>query len=367
MNPMAKSHFLRIALLGLAASLVNGCGKHEPPEQPAVAVGRTVAAEVQTVRQAPLSVRVEAPGAVVSEDQVQVASRLMGYIREIKVEEGQAVKAGQLLFVVDPSDIQGQMNQARAGLAQAEAALADAKLDYERFGTLYKEEAIPKLQWDKVRLQYQVAQQQAAAARAGLGLASSQMRYASVIAPINGVVTQKMANAGDLAAPGRPVLVIEGLKKLQVRTQVSSDVYARIKTGEKVTVTPDGDANLAPIEGVIAQVVPAADPVSHSHLVKIDLPAGSGLSSGNFVRVGFAVGSRGGIRVPAAALAERAGITGVFVVDAQGIARYRMVRTGAAEQDRVEIQSGLNPGDKVVVSNVSQLENGDKVSGGSHD
>ena len=363
---MAKSHFLRVALLGLAVGLVNGCGKHEPPQEQAT-VGRTVTAAVQTVQQAPLSVRVEAPGAVVSEDQVQVASRLMGYIREIKVEEGQAVKAGQLLFVVDPADIQGQANQARAGLAQAEAALADAKLDYERFGALYKEEAIPKMQWDKVRLQYQVAQQQVAAARAGLGLASGQMRYASVVAPIDGVVTQKMANAGDLAAPGRPVLVIEGLKKLQVRTQVSSDVYARIKTGEKVSIVPDGDANLAPIEGVIAQVVPAADPASHSHLVKIDLPAGSGLSSGNFVRVGFAVGSREGIRVPAAALAERAGITGVFVVDAQGVAHYRMVRTGASEQGMVEIVSGLNPGDKVVVSNIGQLENGDKVSGAAHD
>ena len=172
-----------------------------------------------------------------------------------------------------------------------------------------------------------------------------------------------MANAGDLAAPGRPVLVIEGLKKLQVRTQVSGDVFVRIKTGEKVSIVPDGEATQAPIEGVIAQVVPAADPASHTHLVKIDLPASSGLSSGTFVRVGFAVGSREGIRVPAAALAERAGITGVFVVDAQGVARYRMVRIGAAEQGMVEIQSGLNPGDKVVVSNVSELENGDKVSG----
>ena len=364
---MAKPLFLRIALLGLAVSLINGCGEHASPEGQAAAVGRTVAAEVQTVQPAPLDVRVEAPGLVVSEDQVQVASRLMGYIREIKVEEGQAVKAGQLLFVVDPTDIQGQVSQARAGLAQAEAALADSRLDYERFGALYKEEAIPKMQWDKIRLQYQVAEQQVAAARAGLNLASSQMRYASVVAPIDGVVTQKMANAGDLAAPGRPVLVIEGLKKLQVRTQVSGDVYARIKTGEKVTITPDGDANLAPIEGVIAQVVPAADPASHSHLVKIDLPRNNRLASGNFVRVGFTVGEREGIRVPAAALAERAGIIGVFVVDAQGIARYRMVRTGATGDGMVEIQSGLNAGDKVVVSQVAQLENGDKVSGGPHD
>ncbi len=367
MNPMANPKVLRMALLGLAASVTYGCGDHESTDAQTSAVSRTLAADVQTVQQAPLSLRAELPGMVASEDQVQVASRLMGYIREIKVEEGQVVKAGQLLFVVDPSDIQGQVSQARAGLAQAEAALADANIDHARFGDLYKEEAIPKMQWDKIRLQKQVAEQQVEAARAGMGLASGQMRYASVVAPINGVVTQKMANAGDLATPGRPVLVIEGLKKLQVRTQVSGDVYARIKTGEKVTIVHDGDATQAPIEGTIAQVVPAADPVSHTHLVKIDLPANSGLSSGNFVRVGFAVGSREGIRVPASALAERAGITGVFVVDAQGFARYRMVRMGAAEQGMVEIQSGLNAGDKVVVSKVEQLENGDKISGGAHD
>lgn len=366
MNPMANLPVLPAALLALVASLINGCGTHDSSDGQA-AVGRTVVAEVQTVQPVSLSLRVETPGLVVSEDQVQVASRLMGYIREIKVEEGQTVKAGQLLFVVDPADIQGQMNQARAGLAQAEAALADAKLDYERFGALYKDEAIPKMQRDKIRLQYQVARQQVAAARAGFGLASNQMRYASVVAPINGVVTQKMANAGDLAAPGRPILVIEGLKTLQVRTQVSGDVYARIKPGEKVSIVQDGATTQAPVEGRIVQVVPAADPASHSHRVKIDLPAGSGLSSGSFVRVGFAVGSREGIRVPASAVAERAGITGVFVVDAQGIARYRMVRTGASEQGQVEIQSGLSAGDKVVVSNVDQLENGDKVSGGTHD
>ncbi|MCA1978375.1 MAG: efflux RND transporter periplasmic adaptor subunit [Thiobacillus sp.] len=362
MKTTTSTRLMRAGALALAMSLIYGCGSHEDASTSAPAV-RTVAADVMTVQPASLSLRVETPGTVASEDQVQVASRLMGYIREIKVEEGQAVKAGQLLFVVDPSDIQGQVSQARAGLAQAEAALADAKIDFERFGALYKEQAIPQLQWDKVRLQYQVAQQQVAAARAGLGLASGQMRYASVVAPISGVVTMKMANAGDLAAPGRPVLAIEGLKKLQVRTEVSADVYARIKVGEKVSITRDGDATA--VEGTIAQIVPAADPVSHTHLVKIDLPAGAKLSSGNFVRVGFAVGSREGIRVPQSALASRAGITGVFVVDAQGIARYRMVRTGAVENGQVEIQSGLAAGDKVAVSRVDQLQNGDKVSGGA--
>jgi RND family efflux transporter MFP subunit len=354
-----------LAALGLLVSLSCGCGEKQSSRERASQVGRTLAADRYTVQNAAMALRLEVPGTVASVDQVQVASRLMGYIREIKVQEGQAVKAGQLLFVVDPTDIQGQVSQARASLAQAQASLADAQSDYDRFGALYKEEAIPKAQWDKVRLQHQIAQQQVAAAKAGLGTASSQMRYASVTAPISGVVTQKMANAGDLAAPGRPVVVIEGLKRLQVRSSVSDDIFRQIKPGDKVSIRPD--AKNGELLGVIAQVVPAADPVSHTYLVKIDLPRTSGLESGSFVRVGFDIGNREGIQIPASAVVERAGITGVFVIDKSGIARYRMVRIGAANNGRVDVQAGLNPGETVAVSQADQLENGDRVSGGSHE
>lgn len=354
-----------LTALGLALSLLSGCGEKHAESGTSEPAGRTLQAEVGTVRKTSLIQRVFLPGIVASEDQVQVASRLMGFIREIKVQEGQTVKAGQLLFIVDPTDIQGQVSQARSGLAQAEAAQADAQSDYDRFGALYKEEAIPKAQWDKVRLQYQIAQQQAAAAKAGLGTATSQLRYASVTAPIAGVVTQKMANAGDLAAPGRPVVVIEGLNKLQVRTNVSDRLFDHIKPGDKVSIaTEAGDAQL---QGLVAQTVPAADPVSHTHLVKIDLPKGSALQSGAFVKVGFDVGTREGILIPGRAVVERAGISGVFVVDGQGVARFRMVRSGASENGMIEIQAGLNPGERIATSQADQLENGDKVSGGAHE
>ena len=356
---------LTLAALGLALSPIYGCGERKAPSEASSTPHRTVAAEVSTVQKTSLTQRVFLPGMVASEDQVQVASRLMGFIREIKVQEGQNVKAGQLLFIVDPTDIQGQVSQARSGLAQAEAALADAQSDYDRFGALYKEEAIPKAQWDKVRLHYEIAQQQANAARAGLGSTSSQLRYASVTSPIAGVVTQKMANAGDLATPGRPVLVIEGLSKLQARTNVNDSVFEHIKPGDKVSIAGEGTA--AQVEGVVAQVVSAADPVSHTHLVKIDLPKASGLQSGSFVRVGFGVGSREGMLIPARAVVERAGITGVFVVDAQGIVHFRMVRSVAADSGKVEVQAGLDFGERIAISQTEQLENGDKLAGGSHE
>lgn len=348
-------------VLVLATALLGACSHQEDTSSSAVVAPRAVAAQTFKLTTQDQQSLIMLTGTVVSTNQVQVASRLMGYIRALKVHEGQTVKAGELLFEVDPTDIQGQVAQARSGLAQAQANLANAKADYERFGNLYKEQAIPRQQWDQIQLRYKVAQEQVAAAQAGYNTAGAQMRYASVTSPISGVVVQKMANPGDLAAPGRPVLVIEGQGKLQVQTQVPSDVFAGIKLGDKVQVF-SGDRV---IPGVIAQAVPVADPMSHTHTVKIDLAADAHIDSGSFVRVGFAVGSAPQLRVPREAVVNRAGMTGVFVVDRDGIAHFRLVRLGAQVGELVDVQAGLNAGDTVVTSNLAEVENGVKIGGGN--
>ncbi len=335
--------------------LLAGC---QPHDQAAETKVKTVDAPTLTLSLAEIPVFDTTPGAVVSEQQVQVASRLMGYIREIPVREGDTVKAGQLLFTIDPKDIEGQVVQARAGLSQAEAALVDAKSDFERFSNLYKEESIPKLQYDKVKLQYSIAQSQARAARAGLDTAESQLRYAEVRAPIDGVVTQKMASKGDLAAPGRPVLVLENLSSLMIQTAVSDETYSHLKQGGSAMVEIAGKV----FAGTITRLVSVADAMSHTHLVKLAVPTAAGLTSGAFARVRFAVGSRQGISVPQSAILQRAGIAGVFVVDAEGIAHYRMVRTGSDQDSMVGIEAGLNPGEKIVIGNAGELDSGDKVS-----
>jgi multidrug efflux pump subunit AcrA (membrane-fusion protein) len=96
--------------------------------------------------------------------------------------------------------------------------------------------------------------------------------------------------------------------------------------------------------------------------VKLDVPGIKGISSGTFARVRFPVGSRQGISLPSAALLERAGITGVFVVDTDNIARYRMVRIGREQDGMIEIEAGLNPGEKVVVSNAAGFDTGDRIN-----
>jgi len=333
------------------------CKGHDPA--PDSWAADTIPARIVVVRRASLAKTDIVPGTVVSAQRVQVASRLMGYIREISVHAGQTVKAGQLLFTIDPTDIRGQVNQARAGLAQAEAALVDAQADFERFGNLYREESIPKRQFDKIKLQYRIARSRVMAAKAGLRTAAAQLRYAKVRAPIGGVIVQKMAAAGDLATPGRPLLVLENPATLQVQTTVSSDTYNHLTMGEIVPVMVDGFPKR--MNATVVRIVPAADPITHTYLVKLALPGMAGLRSGAFVRVYFSLGWRPGIRIPQTAVLERAGIRGVFVVDRQGFAHYRMVRPGARIDGDIEILAGLNPGDRIVAAGAGMLQSGDKV------
>lgn len=347
----------RLLPLAFSLALLAGCGGHdEAGDKPPAA--RVMQAEVETATLAKTPAYHPTPATLVAENQVRVASRLMGYIRSIDVVEGQQVRVGQKLFSVDPVDVQGQVEQTRAGVKQAEDALADAKVEYQRFEALFKEEAVTRQQFEKMKLQHDMAQSRLAQARAGHNTAAGQLRYATVTSPIAGVVTQKLANAGDLAAPGHPVLVVENPGKLLVETQVPESVLSALKPGAQVLVEVDGQEK--PLLARVARISPAADPVSRTFLVKLDV-SGAGLKSGLFARVLFPQGEREVLTVPVGALINRAGIGGVFVVGQDGIAQFRMVRAGEARDGRMEVLSGLTDGERVVSGGAEKLESGDRV------
>lgn len=354
-----KAHPLAAALALVFTLSLAGCGAGDKTAAPQESI-QTVQAQTTVIQPMEAPSSNITPGTVVALESVKVASRLMGYIKDIAVVEGQRVKAGQRLFTIDPLDIEGAVAQARLGLQQAEDALQDAKADFERFQALYQDEVVSRQQFEKMKLNYDMAVTRAAQAKAGLGTAQGQMRYATVSAPINGVVTQKLAMEGDIAAPGHPVLMLENPDKLQVQTSVPEALFRTLQLGQVVQVQVDGQPQA--VEARVARLSPAADPMSHTYMVKLDVAAG-GLQSGAFARVLFPGGSQLMLAVPKAAVLERAGITGVFVVNAENIAQYRMVRTGDEIDGQVEILSGLNPGERVVTGNANAVNNGNKVQG----
>ncbi|MDG4811941.1 efflux RND transporter periplasmic adaptor subunit [Hydrogenovibrio sp. 3SP14C1] len=343
-----------IAMIGLS-----GCGQEESQDvNQANGIQQTIKAPVETVSLGTISLKAIVPGAVVPDQKAQIASRLMGYIKNFNVKVGQEVKKGEMLFSIDSSDVNSQILKAKSAYQQAQAALKDAKLDYDRFSKLYKDDSVSKQQFDKVSLQYKVAQENLVAAKTNLNQARSQLNYANVKAPFDGVVVDKMAVAGGLAAPGNPVLVLENLTSLSVKTQVAEDLFAVLRLGDEAEIMIDGQPES--IKGTIYTLVSAADPKTRTHTVKLSLPAVVNVNSGTFARVGFKRGERQTMMVPKTAVLNRSGIEGVFVVD-DGKAYFHMVRLGEEIGDKVEIKAGLNLGDHIVVDNNMSLLNGDKV------
>lgn len=345
------------AVAFLAATMgISGCQQEAAvSEKPQAQV---IQAAVSDVKLGTIPLTAVVPGTVVPDQRARIASRLMGYIKDLNVEVGQTVKRGEPLFTIDSSDIRSQIAQAQAGYQQAQAALTDAKLDFDRFQKLFKDDSVSKQQFDKIRLQYSVAQENLAAAKSGLDQARSQLKYSNVTAPFSGVVVEKNAVAGDLAAPGNPILSIENLNSLSVQTEVSGDLFAVLRNGDKAIVMIDGQSE--PMEGTIYTLVGAADPRSRTHTVKLSLPAVQNINSGTFARVSFTRGERQTLMVAKSAVITRAGIDGVFVVE-EGKAFFHMVRTGVEIGDQIEIQSGVDLGDKIVINNNESMLNGDIV------
>lgn len=350
------SKVIGLSLLAVTFGL-SGCDQ-ENKEQAQQAPVKTVQADVVTVTLGSVPLTSVVPGAVVPDQKAQIASRLMGYIKNLDVKVGQEVKRGDLLFSIDSGDIKSQISQANSAYQQALAALKDANLDYKRFTKLYKEDSVSKQQYDKIKLQYSVAQENLASAKSGLSQAKSQLNYANVKAPFDGVIVQKMAVAGSLAAPGNPVVVMENLKSLSVQTQVSADLYAVLRNGDTAKVMIDGIKK--PFVGTIYTLVSAADPKTRTHTVKLSLPNVNDVNSGTFARVIFKRGERQTMMLPVSAVINRAGIEGVFVVE-NGHAFFHMVRTGATMDGMVEVQSGLALGEQIVISNNQDMLNGDVV------
>jgi len=339
-----KKSFLLILLAALSLQACSDDGnKNQPVAQAAV----TTQAKMMVLQAVDVDARYVTSGTVTSDHRVSISSRISGYIRKLSVREGDRVKKGQVLVRVDPVN-------ARQGLIQAEADLADAKADLKRYESLFRDHAASKQQLDRVRLRYKVARSQAAQAR-------NQLGYAEVVSPVNGVVVEKRLSKGDLAQPGATILTLEDPASLLVKTYVSEQYVSGIHAGDKVEV--DIPSMQRRIVGVVRQVVEAADAVSHQFLIKIALNNDSAVHPGMYAQVGFSIGTRKTLMLPMVAVVERAGLHGVYIVDEKSIVHYRQIRIGQQRGDKVEFLAGLHDGDVIAWGGERLLQTGMKVQG----
>ncbi|MDQ6969703.1 MAG: efflux RND transporter periplasmic adaptor subunit [Mariprofundus sp.] len=333
-------------LIVLTALALQACG--DVGDRP-VAMSAIVStqAKTSTLKSVDVDAHYVTSGTVTSDHRVSISSRISGYIRKLSVREGDRVKKGQVLVRVDPVN-------ARQALVQAEADLANAKADLQRYESLYRDHAASQQQLDRVRLRYKLTRSQAAQAR-------NQLGFSEVVSPVNGVVVEKRLSKGDLAQPGAAILSLEDPSSLLVKTYVSEQYVSAIHAGDKVAV--DILSMQRRMVGIVRQVVEAADAVSHQFLIKIALDKNSEAHPGMYAQVGFSTGTRKTLMLPLAAVVERAGLHGAYIVDEKSIVHYRQIRLGQKRGNKVEVLAGLHDGDVIAWAGEKPLQTGMKVQG----
>ncbi len=354
---LSPATFRKTMWVLLPAALLAACAREEI--QPVEQDGEEVAAELLQVTVEEIPETYSTTGTLIADDRVEIASRLMGFIRELRVREGSTVKKGDLLLTIDPTEIEARLSEARARLAQAQARVNEIEVDFRRYKRLYEQKLIPASRFQKAELALQVAREELRVAQANLRRVEVQLQYAEIRSPVDGVVVEKRKQTGDIATPGAAILVIENPDNIVLKTFIREDHVSHVQVGDRLVVTVDA-ARLKTI-GTVTQVVPAGDPATHSYLVKATLEDTGQARIGMFARAEFLIGSKWGILIPEEALVRRADLPGVYVVDEQGVAHFRMLRVGRRMDGRVEILAGLRGGERIVLRAATPVHTGDRI------
>ena len=283
---------------------------------------------------------------------------------EVNVQVGETVKKGQLLAVFSDESVLADVAQSRAALAEAEANLADARVNAERAGQISASGALSSQQVNQYLTGEKTAKAKVQSAKAQLDSQLLRLKYTKVLAGDEGVISSRSATLGAVAAKGQELFRMIRQNRLEWRGEVTASEMAQLKPGIAVSVEVP---NVGSIKGKIRALAPTLDVQSRNGLVYVDLPdaAQHGLRAGMFGRGEFQIGINAGLIVPQTALSLREGFSYVFKLGEQNgkLAKVSQVKVqlGRRTGDSLEILSGLNPGDRLVAIGASFLTDGDTV------
>jgi RND family efflux transporter MFP subunit len=364
-------------LMLLAASLLAGCQRVEEAPAPEIRPVRAI-----TVAQRAPDNSVMLTGTVQAQNEINLSFRVDGRLIERTVDVGDNVRPGQLIARLDPQNEESSLQSVRAQLAGAQAQLVEARSNYERMRDLVVEDAVSRAQYEQAKALLQSAEAQVRALDGQVALAQNRLGYTRLLADVAGVVTARGPEPGEVVGAGRMIVQVarEGARDAvfdvpaQIKDAAPLDPKIVVSAGKdgkpgKVTETArDLSVALAmnpqvSAIGRVREVAPRADPVTGTFAVRVRLidppPA---MRLGSTVTGRLRLEGTPGIELPASALVRADGKTAVWVFDkASGTVSLRTIQVRDGDANRIQVASGLQPGDVVVTAGAQALRPGQKV------
>jgi len=365
-----------LATVVVCPVIAAGCARAPQAEQ--------TATPVRAERVKPMSAErgVRYSAQIIPVDQVSLSFKTSGYVLDLlqvrdeagrsrDLEKGDAVTAGALLARVEERDYRSKVSRAEASVAQAGAQEEKASQDLGRAETLFAADALPKPDLDAARAAHRSAVAATAAARADLEVAKSSLEDTSLRAPRRGVVLERRIDRGALASPGTVVFVLGAVDSLKAVFGVPDGVVREMRLGMPLTATADAVVDRT-FTGRVTTIAPAADRDTHLFSVEVTIPNTDGmLRPGMIATIQLddrheAAPAARTPSVPLTAIVKdttKDGAYAVFIVDSQSSqAKLRAITPGPIAGDGIQIASGLNAGEQVIVSGAARLRDGERIT-----
>jgi RND family efflux transporter MFP subunit len=292
----------------------------------------------------------QAAGTVRAKIETVISPVITATISSIAVWSGDEAKQGDVLAKLDSRELQARVDQAQQAVVAAQARLAQAEKESKRVQRIYKTDpgAVSKAELDRIQTALSTARAELLRVKRLKDQSQTALSYSILTAPIAGRIVERYADPGDTARQGQPLLRMYDPETLRLEASVRESVASKLKKGQQLAAEIDAVNKRYAV--VVDEIVPTADPGSRSFLVKASLKGGSGLYPGMFGRLFIPIGQREKIYIPADAVTHVGQLDFVIVITDQGTVR-RYVRLGAsAPGKRIEVISGLSPGEEVLVA-----------------
>ncbi len=304
-----------------------------------------------TLEPTPMPLVRELDGVVEARRQATLSAEVAGQIEEVNFDVDDYVEQGQVVLRIRDREYRAGVAQASAALAEARAGVRDARLEFKRSQDLLKQKLISQAQFDRAEAGLKAAEAREAAAEASLTRAEERLGYTVVRAPYSGIVVARHVEPGEAVSPGQPIMSGYAEGELRVSADVPQSLIGSLRARREARVVVIESGESIAVDKIT--IHPFANPQNHSFPVRLELPSHQlPLYPGMLVKVAIAIGATERLLIPQSALVSRTEVNAVYVVGDDDRIALRQVRPGNRFGERIEILAGLEAGETIALDPV---------------